>query len=337
MAYTFPLSLADFFEEIPIQTVNLTLGEAMEHNQTASGEVTTASLGSRLWQATITTNPDYHIPAMQLEAKLDMLREAGASLFVGALPIDAPQYDPTGAILGSSAVTLADVRANNKEVTLAGLPSGYELRPGDLFSFNYGSNPVRTAMHRVVRGGTAADVFGPQLRGNGAPDLVGAATAATYNTGTGAGQATRVNATNQSTVAFQSLALATVYEVTIQNTGAANVVVRDLAAGDIFGTILPGQTSTIRFNTGTRNSMRIASSGAATVNFTVVSFRQVTPGRIVDIEVRPHIRLGYVTGLAVTLIKPRFKAKYVPGSASFSASGNVITGGLSFTVVQTLR
>lgn len=52
-------------------------------------------------------------------------------------------------------------------------------------------------------------------------------------------------------------------------------------------------------------------------------------------EVRPHLRPGITTTLAVTVIKPAMKCKIVPGSMS-SAHDLMVTGNLSFTMRQTL-
>lgn len=52
-------------------------------------------------------------------------------------------------------------------------------------------------------------------------------------------------------------------------------------------------------------------------------------------EVRPHLRPGVTTTLAVTLVKAAMKAKIVPGSLS-TAHDLMVTGTLGFTMRQTL-
>lgn len=156
MAYTFPLPLADFFAGLPIQTVVPDLLEALEMSQDGGGSILTADVGPRLWKMDISIRPGEYDDIEAIKAKLNLLREAGRSLIVHAIPAVAPRADPTGAILGASVVTLQSVNvANNREITLAGLPAGYKLSVRDCLSFTYGSNPVRYAMHQVVKDVTA--------------------------------------------------------------------------------------------------------------------------------------------------------------------------------------
>ncbi|MEO9612639.1 MAG: hypothetical protein ABJG86_09700 [Nitratireductor sp.] len=53
-------------------------------------------------------------------------------------------------------------------------------------------------------------------------------------------------------------------------------------------------------------------------------------------EVRPHIRPGATTGLAVTLIKPAAKVFIVPDSFDAGVARRTITEGMSFQVMQRL-
>lgn len=155
MAQSFPMPINQFFGTIPIRTVSQDLGEAMEFNQTAGGEIVTADMGPRLWKTTFTLNPDYHVPLSRIKAKLNLLRQANRSLLVTSSPIEYPSFDPDGSILGASVVTIKTIAGNNRDLTLTGLPVDYELRAGDMLSFTYGSSPVRYAMHQVVSDGVA--------------------------------------------------------------------------------------------------------------------------------------------------------------------------------------
>lgn len=51
---------------------------------------------------------------------------------------------------------IASLSGNNKEMSLSALPFGYKLSGGDLLSFDYGTNPVRRALHRVILPVTAS-------------------------------------------------------------------------------------------------------------------------------------------------------------------------------------
>lgn len=89
-----------------------------------------------------------------------------------------------------------------------------------------------------------------------------------------------------------------------------------LTAGDMLAVDYgnPSRRALIRIVTGA-----VASSGGLTPLF----------------EVRPHLRPGITTTLAVMLRKPAMKAKIVPGSLS-TAHDLMVTGTLSFTMRQTL-
>lgn len=154
--YTFPLPLDQFFDGLPIQSVNFDLPEMLASSQTGGGEILTADLGDRLWRADVVLAPQYYYEMETIKAKLHMLRYAARTLIVHQMPIIAPSYDRDGVILGASTVTLTNVAGNNREITLSGLPADYVLTTGDGFSFQYGANPVRYAFHQIVQGGTAS-------------------------------------------------------------------------------------------------------------------------------------------------------------------------------------
>lgn len=156
MVLTFPLSAAQFFDGLPIQSFTFDLGEAMEVNETAGGEILTADVGMRLWRIDCKLRIGRYAEIEQVKAKLDVLRYPQRPLIIQAIPLLYPQADPTGSILGASTVVLDNVPGNNREIRLAGLPAGYVITPGDRLSFQYGSNPIRYALHRVVVGGTAS-------------------------------------------------------------------------------------------------------------------------------------------------------------------------------------
>lgn len=68
--------------------------------------------------------------------------------------------------------------ANNKSLTLKGLPAGYQGSRGDMLSFDYATNPVRTALHRVAEpfvangsGVTPAFEVRPHIRAGAAINL----------------------------------------------------------------------------------------------------------------------------------------------------------------------
>lgn len=109
-----------------------------------------------------------------------------------------------------------------------------------------------------------------ELRGGGSVGLAGAATAATYNTGTGAGTATRVDVTNQSYVRIPGLTVGRTYRVLLDNTGANALDVRTAAFNSGVYISATGGASRDFFFLATDTFFDItASVNGATVSFTV--------------------------------------------------------------------
>lgn len=59
-------------------------------------------------------------------------------------------------------------------------------------------------------------------------------------------------------------------------------------------------------------------------------------GAMSNVEVVDFIRPGFVLGTTVHLIKPVYKAIVLPGSTEVGQSGDMVTAGLKFSVMQTL-
>lgn len=156
MALTFPLTRAQFIDTLRVATADFELGGAVEQSRTASGEIFTAALGARLWQGKIVLADAYIADADAVHAALRRATDPDAS-FLLYDPFHAyPKADPTGSVLGASSVTIGTIAANNRELSLVGLPAGYVISAGDYLSFTYGSSPTRYAFHQVVTGATAS-------------------------------------------------------------------------------------------------------------------------------------------------------------------------------------
>jgi hypothetical protein len=145
-----------------------------------------------------------------------------------------------------------------------------------LYQDNTGTTPV-TAPAQTV--GLMLDkskglVLGSELRGSGAIGLVGTATAATYNTATGVGTVTRVDASNQSFVQWTGLTAA-YSKITVSCTSGVGITVR---AGTYTGSgtvVLSGQEFTL-YSLSSGGAITITSS-SATSGFTVTSIKEA-PG-----------------------------------------------------------
>ena len=162
MALTYPLTRANLADLLPIETVEWSLGEDQELSNLGSGEVLAADLGPRLWSADCATTPADIDTIEALRARLNALDGAINSFYLFDPRRPNPATDPTGALLGSSTVTIQSIETNRKEMTLAGLPAGFVLPAGTLLSVTAGS-PSRTALLQLVAAVTASSggVAGP--------------------------------------------------------------------------------------------------------------------------------------------------------------------------------
>jgi hypothetical protein len=155
MALSYPLSLADFFNTLSLVRATMTLDSAVLTSETGGGEVLTSAIGTRLWRGRIEARGHAYINLDNVTARLELLRQSGASFLIRPAWRAGPQSDPTGSILGGATPTITAVNANNRDVTIGGLPVGYQIKRGDLVSFTYLTSPTRYALHEFVGDGTA--------------------------------------------------------------------------------------------------------------------------------------------------------------------------------------
>jgi hypothetical protein len=147
MAYSFPLTLAQFRDKLRVTSMILHCPAVVEESVTGAGEVLRASLGASLWQGDIALAPALHADLREAQALLDVLLRPGASFM-----LQPPNYSKDSAGTGA---TLDAVASNNRDVTLTGIAPGYQVEAGDYVSWAYGNNPERFAFHQVVQGGAA--------------------------------------------------------------------------------------------------------------------------------------------------------------------------------------
>lgn len=119
----------------------------------------------------------------------------------------------------------------------------------------------------------------PELRGAGAPALVGSATAATYNTATGAGVVTRVDGTNRSIVQFSGLNPNSLYRIDLTNTGAGPALSVARGPSTPIEGVASGARKTVyaQPGAGTNAISVFCTNNATTCSFTINEFREV-PG-----------------------------------------------------------
>lgn len=156
MPVTFPLSLAAFADTLPITSVRWWLNHQQEFSGLGSGEFLGAELGPSYFIGEITIARIDSREAIAIEADIAALDGSMNAFFLYDPRAQYPRLDPKGQLLGASTPTIQALIANNKAMTITGLPAGYQLSKGDYLSFDYGSNPVRRAFHQVVEPAVAS-------------------------------------------------------------------------------------------------------------------------------------------------------------------------------------
>lgn len=155
MALTFPLSLDQFFDRLPIMSCAMSCPAQVTLARTAGGEQLPADVGPQLWMASVKLAKMTTSEARPVRALLDMIGRAGANVMAYDLTRSAPYADPGAVLLGAATPAIASISADLREIGLTGLPAGYVLTEGDMIAFSYSSNPVRYALHALVAGAVA--------------------------------------------------------------------------------------------------------------------------------------------------------------------------------------
>ena len=139
---TFPVDLEAWLAPFRIVSQTFDLGEGLQvQNRTAGGEVIRAGGAARLWRGSLVLAPMQNADAAGFEAKVQVLRAAGASILIR-------DYRRSGTFA-------AQVRAVNSTtrdiITLQAAPPGRVIAAGDYIAFDYSG---RRALHQVVVGAT---------------------------------------------------------------------------------------------------------------------------------------------------------------------------------------
>lgn len=160
-----PLSLADFADKLPIQSIEWQLHRWDEFSGLGSGDVLAAQLAPPRWGAKVQLAPMNYARAAEVQALIEALDGALGNFYLYAPQKTHPQDDPTGSKLGSASPKINTLPADNQSMTLKDLPAGYKLTVGDFLSYSYGSDPVRRALLRVCSTVTAdAGGFTPSFK-----------------------------------------------------------------------------------------------------------------------------------------------------------------------------
>lgn len=156
MAFIFPLALGVFADRLPLTAQRFYLNEPVQSDGSADGEVFEASNADARWQGSFTTRLTKGSEGKRLESLMDILRGPNKTFLMRDITYVGPQLDPLGAILAHRDLALADVDTARIKIGPAsgagqseGFPPELILLPGDMIGWQYGSNPVRYALHRV--------------------------------------------------------------------------------------------------------------------------------------------------------------------------------------------
>lgn len=158
MAYSFPLSLSDFLLRLPVQGVRFHCPAQKSATGLGGGEILTAEVAPALWQGSVQLAPMRPRVAAEFEALIEALDVPGRSFYVCKANQIGPANDPLGAAVSGLSVQMFSVDVATNQIRLRNLPPGFTLSQGDLFSFDYGSGPVRRALHRMGETVTANSV-----------------------------------------------------------------------------------------------------------------------------------------------------------------------------------
>lgn len=162
MALTFPYSVASFADVLRMSTVRMKLVADQQISGMGGGKIIVADMSPKYWEFEVTLINMENALARRVQALIEALDESINDFYLYDPRAAYPLSDPTGSILGASAVKINSLNVNNKELTLNTLPSTYVLSAGDLLHFDFGT-PAHRAFHRVVVGGAAVAGVSPSL------------------------------------------------------------------------------------------------------------------------------------------------------------------------------
>lgn len=151
MAFSFPLSPPEFADLFSVEEAIFTPLRNDHTSGLGSGQPLNAELASPLWQGDVTTGWIPNDDAEALAALFEILCQPGKDFYIHNPRKLGPRQDKDGSILGAASPTLHTIAANNHQVRVTGLPSGYVLSRGDMFAFDYGPmQQRRRAFHRFA-------------------------------------------------------------------------------------------------------------------------------------------------------------------------------------------
>lgn len=148
MAITFPRPLSEFIETLKIQSIEWDIRRNDQFSGLGNGQILSANVAPPLWNGSVRLALMSYDEYTKIRARIATLDGSMNSFHVYGPPRLYPQSDPDGSILGASVVTIDTLGSDNKSLRLTGLPAGYQLTEGDLFSYTFSSGTYQ-AMHMI--------------------------------------------------------------------------------------------------------------------------------------------------------------------------------------------
>ena len=170
MGTSFPLKASAFFDRLGFTSFQMSVPPMMERNETEGGEIISVEHGAQLWSGSASCRINPYTDGAKTVAIFETLLRSDASFLAYDKLRPWPQRDAKGLAIANKSPKVSPVTGDARSLRLSGFPVGYKMTAGDLLSFNYGSNPTRIGLHRVVST-EYADSSGDILSINGHPPV----------------------------------------------------------------------------------------------------------------------------------------------------------------------
>jgi hypothetical protein len=151
VALAFPLTASVFLDTLKIRAVKFFREDYVEMSGLADGQLLTAEIAESKWKATLDLAPMLDDDAAAAQALIEAIGPHN-KFNVYDPRKRGPRMDPTGSVLGSGAPVINAIGVNNRSLRFSGLPAGYRLSRGDLFSYSFSG---RQTLARLAEDATA--------------------------------------------------------------------------------------------------------------------------------------------------------------------------------------
>lgn len=324
---------ADLMNALPVSEARFYLDRGQEISGQSSGVIRVKDLRPALWRARIVCAAMTHLEERQAMALIGDIEDLYSTFYVWKPNAPYPYADPGGSILGASAVKINSLNADNKRLSLKGLPNvlGSELFPvqsagsGTNWAFDSGNqewdktpgagNALNLNVDDLDAGATYKLAW--TMRNRTAGDITPVLTGGTNVTGT-------LRSANGSYVDYL-VALAGNTTITFQPNAPfdGSIALVSLKKVTAFYTLTRGDF--LSFDYGAEPARALHQVVTATVTANGL-------GVTAEFTVTPHIRVGAAVNDAVLLALPAAEMMIVPGSYEPNTRGALSSMG--FEAVQ---